>query len=293
MNEHRQRQLLDEARYYMDHAMWLHAAQMYQRLIDQFPEDVRYRLDLSVVYTRMGNLDAAEKVLLKALNIDPGNVDVLHALGLACHEHGDDKRAMFYLQKIAAYPTAKVQYSLGVVYWRLEQYRNAQRHLRRASELDPADVHIAIALAETQLQLGDFNDTIQTLLPLMSSAPREPMLFLLHARACMRLGAWTQALFSLEHLLSIDPEHRQARYMRGIAQIELHQYDEAERTFKEVLSRDEGDVVALMHLGNLALLRSNRGKAADYYRRILTMDPEHVEALEKMQYLSPDGKFTS
>ena len=67
MNEHRVRQLLDEARYYEVHRMWLHAVQVFERLIQEFPGNLEFRIRLGNVYLEMGNLAGAELALLQAL----------------------------------------------------------------------------------------------------------------------------------------------------------------------------------------------------------------------------------
>ena len=54
--------------------------------------------------------------------------------------------------------------------------------------------------------------------------------------------------------------------------------DQAERLFSGVATADERNAIAIVGLARVAAARGDRGAAAEYARRALTIDPDDAEA---------------
>jgi tetratricopeptide (TPR) repeat protein len=293
VNEHRVSQLLDEARYFETHSMWLHAVQVYQRLIDGFPEQLEYRVRLGNVYLEMGNLPAAELVLLQALRHDAQNSDILYSLGIACYQSGDFDRALFYLQQLAGRKIPKVHYSLGLIYWRRNELSHAERHFRLCIEMQPENIDAALALGETLLREGKAADAVRVLEDAAARVPADTGVQ--HTLGVARMAAelWEESIASFRTVLTLDPGNAEARIAMAGACMRLRRFDEAELLLKEVLLADSRSVRAIVSLGKLALLKSNKGKAEEYFRQALQLDPDNEDALEQLRYFTPHGNSIS
>lgn len=289
MNEHRIAQLLDEARYYEAHRMWLHAVQVYLRLIEDAPEEWSYRIRLGTLYLEMGNLQAAEQVLLQALRYDADNPDVLYALGLACYQSDDLDRAVYYLLQLAGKGIPKVHYSLGLVYWRRTDLDSAERHFRLALDLQGDYTDAALALGETCMRLGKMGEAVQALRTATAFNLTDDSLAMTYGQALLGDGQWESAAGVFQGILRRSPEHDDAVHALAGVWIRLNRLDDAEHLLKTVLLRQPRHPRTLVLLGRLALVKSNRGKAESYFRSALEIEPDNEEALEHLRYFTPHG----
>lgn len=288
-NEHRIAQLLDEARYYEDHRMWLHAVQIYQRLIHDDPGEWKHRLRLGTIYLEMGNLPAAEQVLLQALRSDARNPEVLYALGLASYQGGDLDRALFYFQQLAGQRMPKAHYSLGLIHWRRAEYDHAERHFALALEFDPASTDYAVALGDTLVRNGKARDAVATLRRAVMQAPGDDLIEQSLAQALVVDGRHEEAVPLLEGLLRRHPDAREHLHSLAGVLIALRRFDDAESLLKRAGVEWPEDAKALVLLGRLYLLKANRDRAQQCFRRALDLDPDNDEALEQLRYLTPHG----
>lgn len=128
------------------HGRYQDAAGAYSQAIDAVGEPQNYHWALfyarGACLERAGQWDKAEKDLLKALSLEPGQPEVLNYLGyswLLKEQRVDEARAM--LEKaVAARPgDAHIIDSLGWALYKLGDYGNALRYLEQAIELSPSD----------------------------------------------------------------------------------------------------------------------------------------------------------
>jgi Flp pilus assembly protein TadD len=289
VNDHRVSALLDEAQYFEDHCMWLHAVQIFQRLIHEYPEEWNYRLKLGNIYLEMGNLQAAEQVLLQALRHDAQNPDILYALGLASYQSGDLDRALYYLQQLAGKRLPKVHYSLGLIYWRRMEFEHAERHFRLALELEPESCDAAVALGETLLRNGKSTDAVEVFRRASRLQPGDDLIEVSLSQALVAEGKNEEAASVLESLVQRNPDNSDASYALAAVWISLMRTEEAEQLLKMSVLHWPENAKLYVLLGKLALLKSNRVRAEQYFRHALIIDPDHEEALEQIRYFTPHG----
>lgn len=70
-----------------------------ERLTEEDPDDLPSQFNLAVLYTQIGNWQAAEKRWLRVTELDPENVDAWYSLGVVAYSMGDQARAVDYLKK--------------------------------------------------------------------------------------------------------------------------------------------------------------------------------------------------
>jgi tetratricopeptide (TPR) repeat protein len=293
VNEHRVRQLLDNVRYFEQHAMWLHAIQIYRKLLDEYPDDYSIYLRLGLVYMEMGNLTAAEQVLLKALRALPNDSEVLYALGVISYRGEDYDRALFYLRRLVERDMPKAHYSLGLVHWKRSELNDAERHLKRTLELQPDHFDAALALGETRLRAGKRPEALDALNTAWKMAAHSLSGLQSLAAAFVKAASWEQAVACFQAALALDPARLDIQTGLASALAGAGRLDEAEFLYKGILERHPHNDISLMGLGRIAMLRSNHNRARDYFRRVLEIVPDHGEALDQLQYLAPHERSIS
>ncbi|MDY7108738.1 MAG: tetratricopeptide repeat protein [Planctomycetota bacterium] len=115
------------------------------------------KANLAVLYSGQGRNDEAEQLLREILEAYPEQYDAAYSLGLLLAEMGRYEEAATHLQTAAdGWPDrARVFYNLGLVRQYLGRPDGAEAALRRAVELEPANLDYLHALADHYLRRGD------------------------------------------------------------------------------------------------------------------------------------------
>ena len=100
MNEYLLQELQEKAQFFRDHEQWLHAAQLYYRILSEMPDRLDTYFDLATMYTNMGHTRAAEHILLRALNTHNNHSDVLFALGVTTFRSKAYDRSLQYFEQL-------------------------------------------------------------------------------------------------------------------------------------------------------------------------------------------------
>jgi len=94
----------------------------------------------------------------------------------------------------------------------------------------------------------------------------------------MQAGRYQDARSVFEQVCRKDHQDHGARYMLGIANLYLHNYDQAEACLRQVTSAMPGLADAHFMLGQALQAQEKREAAANSYQRALTQRPDMVEA---------------
>jgi tetratricopeptide (TPR) repeat protein len=113
------------------------AEEQLQLVLDEFPEDPAALNDLGYFWIERGeHLDRAERLIQKAVGIDPDNSAYLDSLGWLQFRRGKFDEAAAVLQKAAeSSPDATIFEHLGDAYRELGQTEKASAHWRKAAEM--------------------------------------------------------------------------------------------------------------------------------------------------------------
>ncbi len=115
-------------------------------------------LPLANLHQMEGSLNAAEQDLHSALNLDPGNVDALYALGLLHWRMGRLKDATIEIStalKLTPNPRALDYMTLARIYNAQGDRAQAEDALERAATLPGGELPAEVARADIELKSGD------------------------------------------------------------------------------------------------------------------------------------------
>lgn len=107
---------------------------------------------------------------------------------------------------------------------------------------------------------------------------RAARLSLLEGQALIDLGRAEEAVHRLNVTLSLSPRLGAARYEKGVAEFELCRFDDAKRTFAQVLEQMPDHAHALFHLGLIAEREEDSALAGKYFAEAATHDPSSFPA---------------
>src|SRR3954463_7720945 len=92
-----------------------------------------------------------------------------------------------------------------------------------------------------------------------------------------KAGDPEQAVFICEEYLPQQPGHMSGHIVYGQALFDLARYDDARAVFETALSLDPENLIALRHLGDIALALGELAAARGWYDRVLQADPRNEE----------------
>lgn len=163
----------------------------------------------------------------------------------------------------------------------LGDYEAADAAFEALLEREPLNVAWQLAAADVLIrQPGDDRQRVEAGLALLTAAEPQTRhdeqlvaaLELLRGVARGQLGDGEGALRSLERVLSIDPEHGEARLERGIALFETCQFNEAQEAFEQFSSDFPDEPWGFHYLG---LIAERGGKPSEpWFEKARALDPE-------------------
>jgi tetratricopeptide (TPR) repeat protein len=191
----------------------------YQTRFSANPADLEAGYFLAEAYTRLGQLEAAERVLRQILTVAPGDVDALGALVQVLRGRHRLTDAIATLRRLAELQPARArEYYAQIAELSLLLYRDdeAVAFARRAVELAPNDAPARLRLAEIFEKRDDLPQAIESYRAALAQNPRLWKAQFALARLLIRGGQLKQAALVYREVLAraaedeivLDAAHR-------------------------------------------------------------------------------------
>ncbi len=178
--------------------------------------------------SRRGARAAAEKELLRALEIAPGEPALHIALGK--------------------------NFFLGNFFGR------AAAEFQRAIDLDTHSLPARLGLIQVQERLGNSDETLRVVEEALEMAPGHPEVLFLRGRLNYRRGNYPGAVEDLQASLRAAPGNAEAFFHLGLAHLKQDRFVQAAEQFRETIRVDPGHLGAQQNLGRaLRLQGADRG----------------------------------
>jgi golgin subfamily B member 1 len=291
------RPALDElARCYVRRGRWKEALETLERLIARAP-DARTKADAHQRIARIHvSRDEKAKALVlfeRALDLDPANAAAHEGMARLHAEREDWQKAADHLRDAGQHHEDRMQAiglltEAGALYRdRLADLENAGHCLRRIVELEPAHAGAKEGLIETLSRAGQW----AALWPHVSE--RAETLggrdaYLQAARCALEIGKSQQAIALMDRAVALDPDDIPVLLERAGALCRTEAWDAAIKAYQSVLVQHAGALDGRQRVTafrELALIHKRLGSAPQafaYFRKVLEVDPRHVETLKEL-----------
>ncbi|MFU8806798.1 MAG: tetratricopeptide repeat protein [Bradymonadaceae bacterium] len=215
-----------------------------------------------------GNTMDGVRYLREAIKHDPNYPEPHYYLGQIYHLRlrEIDNAERHYRQALELEPeNAQYAYRLGTVLAIQEKNEEAVQTFRRSVNAMPDYAQSWFRMGLAQQEIGQFTEAVDSYMkaihaqPRLKMEPSDPGGEHYHALGDLyiRFGLFDQALKVYENGLQNNPEAPRLYHGRGVAQLQLERYDEAERSFTRTLELDGRHNSAVF---NLAVSRQAQGK---------------------------------
>ena len=189
-------------------------------------------------------------------------------------EKSEFEEAIRLLEKLRRYRTEDfaILLNLGMALSDAGRYAEAEHHLRRAVELDPAHVNAKVALGVSLIRQNRHDEAVEFLQEAVTLGPANPWAYRNLSVCLARANRLDEAEVAFRRAIELSPGDQQAHF--GLAQVlqakgELHDADEC---FRIVIELDPKSSIA-------ALARAERTSLAETSFRSAAPGSERPDAV--------------
>ena len=246
-----------------------------------FPSpSAQFHADLGDAFLAIGQFDEAIQQCQRALELDPGRVDVHNNLGAALVGRGRIDEAMAHFQRVLEITPddAEAHNDLGFALAARGRMDEAMAHFVRALIIKPGHVlahnNLGLALAGR----GRIDEAIAQYRQALEIKPDYAEAHVNLGMALTVRGRIDQAIGHYQQALKIKPDYAEAHVHLGMALMAHGRVDEAIEQYQRALKIKPDHAEAHVNLG-IALAGSGRiDEAMAHFQRALEIKPDYAEA---------------
>jgi tetratricopeptide (TPR) repeat protein len=212
----------------------------YKEIVRLEPNNTENHLFLGRLYTLDHDSVHAEEQFKAAQKIDPDSEDVVLNIAGLYSEQGDFQRAA---QVLNALPeddqTPKTLYALGQTYDQLKDNKKALEAYQKALDLEPDNLDVERALAQSQLSNGQKDAALQSFKDIAASDPSDAQSLLNIAKIERQQGKYDDALASLKKAKDLVSDSLEINFEEALDYDALGQFDQAAQVLSKLVSDSE------------------------------------------------------
>jgi protein O-GlcNAc transferase len=238
-------------------------------------------IDLGNKFHKDDQLDKAETVFRKILEISPANPVALHFLGVIAQQLGNQDAAIKLISKaIEITPDYHQAYNnIGNSYEKLGEYDQAAENYAKAVEIKPDYTDALFNLGLVKRLLRKYQEAAEILQQCIDIEPRRTDVHFEMGCTQQRMSDRLKAQISFQIVLNIDPEHIEARINLGNILNTLAQTEASIEAYDYVLERHP-DCTKALNAKGVALRKVGRfDEAFEIINYSFQVDPENLETL--------------
>ncbi|MFA5181200.1 MAG: tetratricopeptide repeat protein [Syntrophales bacterium] len=280
------RKAFEKAMEFYNERRYNEAAKAFEEILAQESASSDIYYNLSAVYCSqsyhyigfrdflMGLFPQACNYFQKALDLQPGHIDLYQLIGICRNNMRDhegaaeafqflltidhnrpaarinqgivynnlqlwEKAAQHHNEIIRDYPNyPDVHYRLGLALIGLDRTHEAHDEFSRALALNPNYQEAAVKLALLKAHFGHFDEANQLISMVEEKHPREPAVH--HARGAILLEKhdFPRAAAAFRHVLSLDPDRKEAKISLALTFLEMNDLPQAMDMFRKIREMD-------------------------------------------------------
>ena len=218
------------------------------------------------------------KTLLKQ---EPGNIDIMNALGSLYVKSGEDDKAIPYYESILTLSPHDVDAmnSLGGCYRRLKEYEKGITVLERALDENQKTAMINYTLGFTYKDMGNLDDAIDCFESVVAENPTDVLAYNHLGFIYAAKKNYPKAVMAYRRGLQTDPNHPILHYNLGHAYESERNYNEAIKCYELALKAKPGWIDAIRDVVQLLLKQQNTKRAMEIVQKSVQLYPANAELI--------------
>lgn len=205
-------------------------------------------------------------------------------LGMMHEAGGRFEEAAAALEKATAYDPRNpgLYVSLMQIYFRMQAYEDVARTGKRAVELEPSDPSLWVVLGGAYLQLGQYDEAAEAFREVIQIDPDSPLGYEALVLAEESTNDLVATLDIYDTLLEMQPDSATLRLQRGLNLLRMDNPEEARADLAKALELDPTLLRARYLLGVAHLEMNENKKATDLLSTLVNQSPTYQGAPEHL-----------
>lgn len=268
---------------YKSQGKFLHAIQICEQMLKEFPESSSLYFELAELYELSGNLNSSLNLLESYLEINPFDDDARLFLGQFLLKNQMWDKAITIFAEFLPEVKPISLFFLGYAYFMIKDLELARINflsyinLEKESELVYESY---LFLAKTEIEFNDFEQALSYAKNADIFFASNWELHLIYAKCYYNLGMDTHAVHAIEKSIKLNPKAIESHEWAGKIYLRLHDYLKAETHFKKFIeTTDNVSSETFTKLGEAYYKLNNLKSALNYFELALRIDPNNDEAL--------------
>jgi len=278
---------LNTAKEFEADGKFLHAIQIYNSLISEYPGFIEAYINLADIYQANGSIESAEKILKSILVERPDNSEIKLYLSQFYMQNKNWTKALELLSKLSS-KDPFIAYLNGYCHFKLGNYDIAKLFFLGfiSTDEEPELVFEAyFLLAKTEFELEQYESSLKYAKKAQIMYNDHWDLNLLIAKNYFYLGMFTHASDSISKGIKLKSDEPVVYEWAGKINMKLDNFIKARNYFQKQIELKEkitsGDYTFLAE----ACLKSGKLKEAlGFYDTAIKMDPKNISAIKGKEF---------
>ena len=251
------------------------------------PDDARLIIALGNMYMINNDWSKAIRDFQKArktINVP----ELIKTLTYLYYYNRNDSLASAYLDSVTlyGYDDAKFYFSLGKTFVNIDNFQEAVQSYEKGFAKDSKSISPYFNYCYALLQLGLNDKVILVLNSLLQKNPSYKELHFWLGEAYFRKELWENALDSYYQLMEVNPDDIRILFRLAVSYERLGKYEKSYSFFKEIISKDPKNSLAMNYLGYMfAENNINLKDAKKLIKKALKLEPENGAFLDSMGWV--------
>jgi tetratricopeptide (TPR) repeat protein len=228
-----------------------------------------------------GHLAAAAAAYEACLTAQPGRVDARSNLGAVLVRMGRYQDAIGeYLEALKtarADVAPRLRFNLALAYYKSFQIPAAADELETLHAAQPADLNLALLLADCRLRMGEFQKAVDAAAPLEGAHAEDLALNYVLGMALIRLGRVADGQIRVDRILR-QGDSAEGHFLLGSALFGAGNYPAAVKELNQAAALNPGVPSLQSYLGQALLFTGDADSAAAAFRKELAANPNDYDA---------------
>jgi tetratricopeptide (TPR) repeat protein len=269
--------------------------QLYQEILDLYPNDTRANMELALFYHRNGEKKKARKIFDWLADKSQNDPDIAGKIIFLFIDQKKFDDALIILKGILRKipDDSDINHLAGAAYDGIKDTENALFHFRKVKEDSKFFENATIYLAYIYKNQNKPDKAIRTLEDALEKIPENPELYFYLGYFHEDLHQYAKAESVLKEGLEITPENPRLHFRLGVVYDKWGKKDLSIQEMKKVIGIDPQDAHALNYLGYTYLdMDINLGEAEKLIRKAMELEPMDGYITDSLGWLFyKKGKF--
>lgn len=266
------------------------ALEEYRAAADADPGDLQLQLALWEYFSKRGEREDAAKYLDRALRIRPGDEKLRRVAEAFYTKIGDDDRAREQVEALSRVGRASSaeHCRLGALYVKRGDLEKAERELRRGYEPGTREECLKAAreLGNAWSERGEQEKASRVYLSMLEKGDPDPRSFNLLLITYQKMGKLDAAVEIGEKAVAAFPDDAALRNNLATLYALRKEYEPAIAEYRRAVKLDPSLAGVYLDMGIIYKdYLGDRDRAADYFRKYITLDPEGRKQPEVIKLL--------